>query len=67
MVQTIASGDCLSTAPDDHAKRLQSIDGADVDVLSPMLVWWNSGDIRSDYLTAKKTIACTELFETDED
>ena len=67
LAQMTASGDCLFTAPDDPAKRVQSIDGADVSVLSPMPMWWNSGDIWSEFAKATKTIACAELFATNED
>ena len=39
LAQTIESGDCLFSTPEDPSERCVAIDGKDVDVLSPMLVW----------------------------
>ena len=64
--QAIARGQCLFARPN-SLKKPEVINGEDVDSLSPMVVWWNSQHVSTEYEDSRKSIPCTNLFETNHD
>ena len=66
LAQALAQGQCHFAEPD-QMRRNTKIDAKDVDTLTPMLVWWNTQEINQEYVDARKTISCVDLFETNEE
>ena len=62
LAQALAQGQCYVANPD-RMKKPVRIDANDVDTLTPMLVWWNTQEINQEYVDARKTIACVDLFK----
>ena len=49
------------------AYKLKRTVTLDVEAFTPTVVWWHMEEITQEYVGAKKTITCMDLFETGEE